>query len=575
MHKSTLRMVLGSAVALAGLWATEPSARAQQTRFDVQNFRPTPGPRDLVIVPQSQPLAHLSGALGAYFSFALDPLVLLNSDGNRSLDVVKNRFQLDLMGAMGLGGWFELGVVLPVILYQSSGNLEPLGTEGEVRSTVIGDLSLIGKLPFVRRQSYASGFGVALMTRVNAPTGVQEAFASDGTWTVNPTLVTDYRFGMGALISLQAGMNIRPTSEFFDVKLGPTFTGAGGAEMPLVRRWGLTMLGGVYFNVPLTKIPDSIRQIPAEAMLGLRLYSNIGVTFTTGFNFGADCGFAVPSFRYFLAAVWVPGKTREYEAIENFKRPPDDPDGDGLIGETDHCPLVKGPVENHGCPELDTDKDGILDRVDECPDLPGMKAYNGCPRVFRNDTQIKIMERVQFATDQAEILPESRGLLEEVAQFIAAHKELLLIRIDGHTDSRASDEYNLELSQRRVNSVRQALIQRGIDPTRLEAKGFGKSMQLMPEQGTNEGAMALNRRVEFTILKVAPSGEAGNAATAGPGSSPTSMQGPAPEAGASPTLETLPMAPMPTTPKPAVTPKAVSKQPAKTQTTTGAPGGKK
>ena len=132
-------MVLGSAVALAGLWATEPSARAQQTRFDVQNFRPTPGPRDLVIVPQSQPLAHLSGALGAYFSFALDPLVLLNSDGNRSLDVVKNRFQLDLMGAMGLGGWFELGVVLPVILYQSSGNLEPLGTEGEVRSTVIGD----------------------------------------------------------------------------------------------------------------------------------------------------------------------------------------------------------------------------------------------------------------------------------------------------------------------------------------------------------------------------------------------------------------------------------------------------
>ena len=245
MHKSTLRMVLGSAVALAGLWVTEPSARAQQTRFDVQNFRPTPGPRDLVIVPQSQPLAHLSGALGAYFSFALDPLVLLNSDGNRSLDVVKNRFQLDLMGAMGLGGWFELGVVLPVILYQSSGNLEPLGTEGEVRSTVIGDLSLIGKLPFVRRQSYASGFGVALMTRVNAPTGVQEAFASDGTWTVNPTLVTDYRFGMGALISLQAGMNIRPTSEFFDVKLGPTFTGAGGAEMPLVRRWGLTMLGGV------------------------------------------------------------------------------------------------------------------------------------------------------------------------------------------------------------------------------------------------------------------------------------------------------------------------------------------
>lgn len=63
------------------------------------------------------------------------------------------------------------------------------------------------------------------------------------------------------------------------------------------------MLGGVYFNVPLTKLPNSIRQIPAEAMLGLRLYSNIGVTFTTGFSLGL-AGFAVPSFRYFLAAVW-------------------------------------------------------------------------------------------------------------------------------------------------------------------------------------------------------------------------------------------------------------------------------
>ena len=71
------------------------TAQAQNVRFDVQNFRPTPGPRDLIIVPQSQPLSHLSGAVGAYFSFSLDPLVLLNSDGQRAADVDRKSTRLN------------------------------------------------------------------------------------------------------------------------------------------------------------------------------------------------------------------------------------------------------------------------------------------------------------------------------------------------------------------------------------------------------------------------------------------------------------------------------------------------
>ncbi|HMU39393.1 MAG TPA: OmpA family protein [Pseudomonadota bacterium] len=502
-----MRVFGGIAIVKWVLWAwfilgSVQTAHAQNTRFDVQNFRPTPGPRDLIIIPQSQPLSHNSGAVGAYFSFSLDPLVLLNNDGQRVADVVKNRLELDIMAAYGLGNWLELGMVLPVILFQQSSNLESIGEEGQIQSTVVGDLAVLLKVPFVRRLSYAKGFGVSLQGRVNFPTGNQDAFASDGKVTFTPSFVADYRFGMGALLALQAGVHIRPVAEFMDVKLGPAFVGAAGAELPLIRKYGITTLGGVYFNVPLQVLPDSIRQIPAEAMLGLRWYASFGVTFTTGFNFGADCGFSIPTFRYFLAAVWVPGKTREYESIESFKKPPDDPDGDGLIAPIDHCPEEKGPAENNGCPERDADKDGIVDRLDDCPTLPGRKALHGCPRVYADDNKIKVLERIHFATDQDVILPESFSVLEEIADYIKSHPEWLEILIEGHCDIRADDAYNLNLSQRRANAVLKFLLLRGVEPNRLKAQGFGRSRPIATND-TEEG-MALNRRVEFTILKVAP-----------------------------------------------------------------------
>lgn len=478
--------------------------------FDIQPWRPTPGPRDLLIVPQSQPLRHKSVAVGAYFSFSLDPLVLLNGEGERQLQLVRNRLEMDLMAAGGLGDWVELGVVFPLILYQSGDNQQQIGREGSVQSFARGDLALIAKGAIVRRLSYAKGFGMSASMRVNAPTGEAEAFAGQGGWTFSPTLQGDYRFGGGTLIAAQAGVYYRPLIEFQSVALGPSFVGALGVELPLVRRWGWTALGGAYVNVSFFKAPESIRQVPAELMLGLRWYSSFGVTFTTGLNFGADCAVGVPAFRFFLAAVWVPGHLNEQAAIDEFKKPPDDPDGDGVIGEKDLCPDQKGTPENDGCPERDTDKDGIIDRVDDCPNLPGRRNYNGCPRVYAKENKIKILEEVHFATDQDIILPESFSVLEEVAQIMRAHPEWELIEVEGHCDSRASDAYNLDLSQRRANAVLKFLHARGIEPSRLRAMGYGRSRPKVPnfsKDGTlSEEGMALNRRVEFTILKVATTG---------------------------------------------------------------------
>lgn len=254
----TRRSSWALALALCSVWlvALPTPAQAQDQRFDIQPWRPTPGPRDLLIVPQSQPLRHLSGSLGLYFSFSLDPLALFAGQA-KQLQIVKNRFALEFMGALGLGDWFELGLAMPIIVSQgSSENLSDIGQEGSIQSVARGDLSIIGKAPLVRRLSYARGFGLAASLRVNAPTGEQQAFASDGDWTFSPTLIGDYRFGSGALIALQAGGYYRPIREFQDKLSGSTVVAAAGVEIPLVRRWGLTTLGGGYVNVNIFHLPD-------------------------------------------------------------------------------------------------------------------------------------------------------------------------------------------------------------------------------------------------------------------------------------------------------------------------------
>jgi outer membrane protein OmpA-like peptidoglycan-associated protein len=106
---------------------------------------------------------------------------------------------------------------------------------------------------------------------------------------------------------------------------------------------------------------------------------------------------------------------------------------------------------------------------------------------------------VFFDTDKAVIKPESFDRIEEFANFLKAHPELKA-EIQGHTDSDASDQYNMGLSQRRADAVRNALIERyGIAPDRLTAKGFGET-QPIASNATPEGK-AKNRRIQARIIR--------------------------------------------------------------------------
>jgi outer membrane protein OmpA-like peptidoglycan-associated protein len=103
---------------------------------------------------------------------------------------------------------------------------------------------------------------------------------------------------------------------------------------------------------------------------------------------------------------------------------------------------------------------------------------------------------VLFDTGRATLNPGAALKLDQLAQFLTEHPDRH-VQIDGFTDSVGSDAYNQDLSERRADAVKSALMARGIDPTRISTEGYGKEYPVA--SNNDSGGRQLNRRVEVVI----------------------------------------------------------------------------
>jgi outer membrane protein OmpA-like peptidoglycan-associated protein len=103
---------------------------------------------------------------------------------------------------------------------------------------------------------------------------------------------------------------------------------------------------------------------------------------------------------------------------------------------------------------------------------------------------------VLFDTGRSELNSGAGRKLDQLAQFLGEHKERR-VEIDGFTDSVGTDAYNEELSRRRADAVKSALLTRGIEPSRISTEGYGKAFPVA--SNTESGGRQLNRRVEIVI----------------------------------------------------------------------------
>lgn len=135
--------------------------------------------------------------------------------------------------------------------------------------------------------------------------------------------------------------------------------------------------------------------------------------------------------------------------------------------------------------DMDKQAEQIKDQI------PGAK-------VERIDEGIKVEfnEKILFAFSKSDLSDSAKLNLDKLATALTNYPNTN-IEIQGHTDSRGSEEYNMGLSLRRANSVRDYLVSQGIDGSRMTVKGYGESAPGYSNE-TQEG-MAQNRRVEFLI----------------------------------------------------------------------------
>jgi OOP family OmpA-OmpF porin len=179
---------------------------------------------------------------------------------------------------------------------------------------------------------------------------------------------------------------------------------------------------------------------------------------------------------------------------------PIDSDGDGVYDGIDRCPdTPRGAVvDERGC-AVDSDGDGVPDGIDQCPGTrPGVEVDSvGCEILFEEGRDTLVLQDVNFEFDSAKLTAESRNILDSVAESLTRFAEAR-VEVAGHTDSKGSETYNLELSQKRADAVRDYLIGKGVNEARLASKGYGEAKPTA-DNSTDEGR-AENRRVELRKL---------------------------------------------------------------------------
>lgn len=240
-----------------------------------------------------------------------------------------------------------------------------------------------------------------------------------------------------------------------------------------------------------------------------------------GWNFEAGAVGIGPALRYqhvFHDAAFDNGPLQPGDAnlmivglevvlLDERPRPPE-PEPEPEPGPCDHLEEdIDGFEDDDGCPDLDNDQDTILDVDDACPNDPetfnGINDHDGCPDsgdIEVVDDRLVIEENVFFDFDESDLKPSGAAVIRQIVALWDRHPEWVGILVEGHADNRGTREYNMGLSQRRADSVEQALIAENMSDERIETEAFGEMRPRVPNAETEE-EHARNRRVEFVVIR--------------------------------------------------------------------------
>lgn len=184
-----------------------------------------------------------------------------------------------------------------------------------------------------------------------------------------------------------------------------------------------------------------------------------------------------------------------------------DLDDDGVCDDWDReLDTPKGARVDGAGRALDVDLDGVIDLYDKCVTVPGPKENFGCPYQEEKediDQLSAIYKGIVFKLDSYQLTAESRPILDNAAEVINKYGGGKKFSVEGHTDSRGSDAYNLKLSQKRTETVVNYLVSKGVNRDQLVpvGKGYSEPKWLCkPATVCPEWKNLENRRVVFRVI---------------------------------------------------------------------------
>jgi outer membrane protein OmpA-like peptidoglycan-associated protein len=294
--------------------------------------------------------------------------------------LVANRVHSELALAFAVFDWVQIGLQLPVLLYQSRDDTQaPEDDRGTaLGSAGIGDIQLRPKIR-VLRQLDGAPLDIALLAPISFPTGQFADYFGEQSGSIAPGVAMSREFG-NVRVAANLLHRFRDPSRVFTLAVGNELLWRAAASYRfdlLVDRpteVGLSVVGAAATDEVGRGDNLSVRN-PIEALVDVqhKVWGPLDVFFGAGA--GLIAGNGVPDFRLFGGLRWA-------------DRPPSDYDQDGLSGTADKCPRVpenkNGFEDDDGCPDSgDSDKDGIGDSVDDCKDVPedmdGFEDKDGCP----------------------------------------------------------------------------------------------------------------------------------------------------------------------------------------------------
>jgi len=492
---------------LIGALAASP-ALSQTTpvkTFDLEQVALSPGGQHSLLLSTGDTLAEGDLRFSLAAQYQRNPLVFVRSDVRQGA-VVGRRFSGHLGFAYGLSDSVELALQLPVILSQAGDDLSSQGI-APVSGTALGAPLLQGRFVLARQSPSALG-DIGLNLGLSLPFGSSTGLAQDPGpgLAFNAGLGLGREFGSLFRLGTEVGAVVRRRERLSNYT--PRIIDQVGSYFTLGVT-ATTLGDGLRGELTARALVAATQTMNAgEVMAGARypVPGNLEVFALAGPGIGKMPG--NPSFRAFLGLAMRPSpKERVKEAPPAAQEP---------LAAPVCPPAPAAPQCPQPPPPPDSDGDGIPDQWDACPNQAGVAAHGGCPPppppppapappppaepkqpklAELKGSRIEIRDQVRFATSKSEILAESFPLLEEVAKILKEHPELVKLEISGHTDNRGARDYNIKLSQDRADAVRRFLIERGVEPSRLQAKGYGPDQPI----DTNDTAAGRqkNRRTEF------------------------------------------------------------------------------